>query len=103
VGFQAEHTLGRRILEGRDEVRILGEPHRVHAEVAKLNGLSAHADRGGIAAYLRGIKGVKRTFLVHGDEERCESLRAYLASKGLHGAEVPLPRQKVDLAECAAR
>ena len=101
VGFQAEHTLGRRILEGAKDVRILGEPHRVRAEVAKINGLSAHADRGGIAQYLRAIKGVKRVFLVHGDEERCEALKSFLAAKGIHGAEIPVPRQRVDLAECA--
>jgi metallo-beta-lactamase family protein len=104
VGYQAEHTLGRRILEKQVEVRLLGEMHRVRAEVARVNGLSAHADRGGIAAYLRSLGGKpKRTFLVHGDLERCESLVKYLAGRGMHGAEIPSPRQKVDLAGCAVK
>jgi metallo-beta-lactamase family protein len=102
VGFQAEHTLGRRILEGREEVRVLHETHPVRAEVAKLNGLSAHADRGGIAAYLRSLGGIpRRVFLVHGDLERCEALKRFLAAGGIHHAEIPSPRQRVDLAELA--
>jgi metallo-beta-lactamase family protein len=101
VGFQAEHTLGRRILDGAPEVRILGGTFPVRAEVTKLNGLSAHADRGGIASFVRSVKGARRVFLVHGDEERCTALRGYLAARGIHGAEIPVPRQRVDLGECA--
>ncbi len=102
VGFQAEHTLGRRILDKATPVKVFGEPHEVRAEVAKLNGLSAHADRGGIFDYIHSLGGrPRRTFLVHGDLERCEALGKYLASRGLHGAEIPTLRQKVDLAACA--
>jgi len=104
VGYQAEHTLGRRILEKEAEVRVFGEMHRVRAEVAKVNGLSAHADRGGIAAYIHALGGrPKRVFLVHGDLDRCESLKGFLAARGLHGAEIPSPRQRADLADCAAK
>jgi len=104
VGYQAEHTLGRRILEKQEEVRVLGEMHHVRAEVAKLNGLSAHADRGGIASYIQSLGGrPKRVFLVHGDLERCESLQKYLAGRGMHGAEIPELRQKADLAGCAVK
>jgi metallo-beta-lactamase family protein len=104
VGYQAEHTLGRRILEKQEEVRVFGEMHRVRAEVAKLNGLSAHADRAGIADYLRSLGGPpRRVFLVHGDLERCEALRSYLAARGFHGAEIPAPRERADLAGCARK
>jgi metallo-beta-lactamase family protein len=104
VGYQAEHTLGRRILERQEEVRLLGETHRVRAEVARVNGMSAHADRGGILAYLRALGGnPRRVFLVHGDLERCESLKQWLASRGLHGAEIPSHRERVDLAACASK
>lgn len=101
VGFQAEHTLGRRILEGRKEVRVFGEPHEVRAEVAKLNGLSAHADRGGIAEWLGRVRGRKRVFLVHGDLERCEALRSYLSARGVNRVEIPAEREKADLADLA--
>lgn len=98
VGYQAEHTLGRRILEGADPVRVFGEMHPVRAEVAKVNGLSAHADRGGILRWLHSMGGrPRRIFLVHGDRERCEALARHLAAHGIHGAEVPAMRQKVDL------
>lgn len=102
VGFQAEHTLGRRILEGADPVRVLGEERAVRCEVARLNGLSAHADRGGIADYLHSLGGpIRRLFLVHGDLERCEALARYLAARGFHGAAIPVPRQKADLEDLA--
>ncbi len=100
VGFQAEHTLGRRILEGTTPVRLLGEEHEVRCEVAKMNGLSAHADRGGIAAYLRALgPRPRRIHLVHGDLERAEALRTYLAAQGFPGADVPAPG---DVAEIPA-
>jgi metallo-beta-lactamase family protein len=103
VGFQAEHTLGRRILEKQEEIRIFGEPHRLRCEVAKINGLSAHADRGGIAAYLKSLGGPQRkVFLVHGDLERCESLKSFLAARGHHQVEIPEPRQSADLAPFAS-
>ena len=102
VGYQAEHTLGRRILEKQEEVKIFGEVRRVRAEVAKLNGLSAHADRGGIADYLGSLGGpVRRVFLVHGDPERCDALKGFLAARGVQGVEVPEPGQEVDLAALA--
>ena len=104
VGYQAEHTLGRRILEGATPVRVFGEMHPVRCEVAKVNGLSAHADRGQIADYLRSLGGsLRRLFLVHGDLDRCEALQKYLAARGMHGVEVPSPKQKVDLAALAGR
>ncbi len=102
VGYQAEHTLGRRILEGVTPVRVFGEEREVRCEVAKVNGLSAHADRGGIADYLGTLGRPRRVFLVHGDANRCEALRGYLAARGFHGAEVPTPRQRVDLAGLAS-
>ena len=49
VGYQAEHTLGKRIVERRDEVKIFGQPHQLKAEVAVLNYFSAHADEPGLA------------------------------------------------------
>ena len=102
VGYQAEHTLGRRILDRAEEIRIFGEKHRVLCEVAKVNGLSAHADRGGIAAYLKSLGGpLRKVFLVHGDLERCESLKSFLAARGHHDVEIPEPRQAADLAPFA--
>jgi len=68
TGFQAEHTLGRKILQGDREVPIFGEPMRVRAEVASLEELSGHADQHELIEWMRPIaRGLKRVFLVHGE------------------------------------
>jgi metallo-beta-lactamase family protein len=70
VGYQARETLGRQILEGSPEVRILGRTLPVRARVAKINGFSAHADRSGLARWLDGFKTPpKRLFVTHGDAD----------------------------------
>ncbi len=69
VGFQAEGTLGRRIVNGDDTVRIFGEEIQVNAKIYTINGLSAHADRDGLldwASHFRGSNPM--TFVVHGEE-----------------------------------
>jgi metallo-beta-lactamase family protein len=68
TGFQAEHTLGRKILEGHDEVPIFGEPVRLRAEVVSLDELSGHADQRELIEWMRPIaRGLKKVFLVHGE------------------------------------
>ena len=68
TGFQAEHTLGRKIVELQPEVAIFGEPYRLRAEVAKLNELSGHADQRELIEWMKPMMpGLKRVFLVHGE------------------------------------
>src|SRR5579862_1856318 len=68
TGFQAEHTLGRKILQGDREVPIFGEPMRVRAEVTSLDQLSGHADQHELIEWMRPLaKGLKKVFLVHGE------------------------------------
>ncbi len=70
VGYQARDTLGRQILEGEPEVRILGRTLPVRAKVAKINGFSAHADRAGLRRWLDGFKTPpRRLFVTHGDAD----------------------------------
>ena len=70
VGYQARDTLGRLILEGAPEVRILGKTLPVRAKVTKINGFSAHADRAGLRRWLDGFKTPpKRLFVTHGDAD----------------------------------
>jgi len=70
VGYQARDTLGRQILEGRPEIRILGRTLPVRAKVRKINGFSAHADRLGLARWLDGFKSPpRRLFVTHGDAD----------------------------------
>ena len=68
TGYQAEHTLGRKIVEKQREVPIFGDPMRLRAEVVKLNELSGHADQRELLTWLRpAVQGLKKIFLVHGE------------------------------------
>lgn len=90
TGFQAEHTLGRRLLERREEVNIFGSPVRVRAEVAKLNELSGHADQGELLQWMKPLaKGLKKVFLVHGERSQSEVLKAAIEER--YGLEVVVP------------
>ncbi len=77
VGFQAEHTLGRKLVEGWDVVPIFGVPTPRRAQIVKFNGLSAHADRNDLLAYVRAITpSPSKIFIVHGEEKQALSLGA---------------------------
>jgi metallo-beta-lactamase family protein len=90
VGFQAAYTLGRRILEGAQEVRILGVEHPVRARVTPMLGLSAHADRDGLLAALVPHAGrAAALFLVHGEDDQRKPLAAELTRRGYARVETP--------------
>ena len=75
TGFQAEHTLGRKIVERLPEVPIFGEPMRLRAEVRSLQELSGHADQKELIEWVRPIaKRLKKIFLVHGETAQAEAL-----------------------------
>jgi metallo-beta-lactamase family protein len=85
VGFQAEHTLGRKLVEGWDVVPIFGVPTPRRAQVVRLNGLSAHADRNDLLAYVRSIKPPPaKVFVVHGEEKQALSLAAAIKAEHPH-------------------
>lgn len=68
VGYQAEGTMGRKLLEGTPEVSLMGRPIRVRAEIKSLGSLSAHADQAELLAWMGHIKSPpKSTFIVHGE------------------------------------
>ncbi len=70
VGYQAEGTLGRQIVNGATEVRILGQYHSIKANIVQLNGFSAHADQNQLLRWLSGFKKApNRLFVTHGEKE----------------------------------
>ncbi len=82
VGFQAEHTLGRKLVEGWDVVPIFGIPTKRRAQIVKFNGLSAHADRNDLLAYVRAINPLpSKVFVVHGEEKQALSLGAAIQAE----------------------
>ena len=64
TGYQAEHTLGRKIIEGISPVRIFGRQYKVNAQIRKINELSAHADQAGLLDYIDHTKDLKNVFVV---------------------------------------
>jgi metallo-beta-lactamase family protein len=90
AGYQAEGTLGRRLVERRPEVRILGRALQLKAEVVVLNGLSSHADHGDLLRALGPLAGeTRRVRLVHGEPERAEALAEGLKAAGFDDVAVP--------------
>ncbi len=74
VGYQAMGTLGRAIIEGAKEVKLFGEPIQVRAKIMQLPGLSGHADKNGLLDWVTAFKEKPRkVFVVHGEDEVCNS------------------------------
>ena len=91
VGFQGEHTLGRRIQEGSDPVKIFGEMVPRRAEVETISGYSAHADKHELRSWVKALGGpIKRAFVVHGETEAAAAMAVILKECGV--AEVTIPR-----------
>lgn len=70
VGYQAEGSLGRRLLDGVDKVKLFGETIEVNAKIIKLDGISGHADQAGLIRWLKGFENrPEKIFLVHGEPD----------------------------------
>jgi len=84
VGFMAENTLGRKIVEKQREVNIFGEPYRLRAHVEKIDAFSAHSDYQETLDYLDRIdtSRLKEIFLVHGETDAQDALKDLLIGKG---------------------
>ena len=98
VGFQAEHTLGRRIVEKQPMLKIHGDEIPLRAEVEVINGYSAHADRTELAAWIDSVKTTSPrlgpVWLVHGEPEAQDAFRTTLTSKG-YDVTCPDPHTRV--------
>ena len=93
-GFQAENTLGRRIVEKRETLRILGEEIPLRARVEVINALSAHADRGGLTHWISEVKdNVRHAFAIHGEPEKVAAMAEILREQGIRAVSAPVPGQ----------
>lgn len=99
VGFQAEQTLGRRLVDGARKVRIYGEEYEVRAHIARIDGYSAHADREELLEWARPAiaAGPPHFFLVHGELEAMQSLAGALQQAGAATIDLPERGQSVEL------
>jgi metallo-beta-lactamase family protein len=98
VGFQAEHTLGRRIQSGEDVIRIFGQEYPRRAEVETIGGYSAHADRNELRAWLRRLGGpIRRAFVVHGEAPALGAMATILREEGVRDVILPKHGEGFDL------
>ncbi len=99
VGYQAEGTRGRSLLDGAKELKLLGQVVPVRAGIEQIDGFSAHADRDEILRWLSGFKKAPITaFLVHGESGASQSLAETIASRYGWKTEIPRLYQSVELA-----
>jgi len=96
VGYQAEETRGRRLLEGAKELKMRGRMVPVRAQVQQMSGFSAHADWAEEERWLSGAPPPGRVFLVHGEPAALEAQRARLADRGWR-VEAPQPGATVEV------
>lgn len=83
IGFMAQHTLGRRLVERHKRVKVWGVERDLLARVEVLNSFSAHADRDDLMAYARGCGPLRQLFLVHGEPDQQQPLRAAFEQAGV--------------------
>lgn len=91
VGYAAENTLARKLIDGQKQVNIFGDPYNVNAEVIVLDSFSAHADSDELLNYTNTLnkKSLKKIFLVHGEIEQQNIFQKKLLSHGFQNVEIP--------------
>jgi metallo-beta-lactamase family protein len=98
VGYQAEGTPGRILLDGAREIRLLGQIYPVKAHIEKIDGFSAHADRDGLLAWLSDIRVPPRcVFVTHGEEKAATSFAKLLNERTGWTIKVPQYKDTVKL------
>ncbi|MFC1497703.1 MBL fold metallo-hydrolase RNA specificity domain-containing protein [Verrucomicrobiota bacterium] len=98
IGYQATGTLGRRLINKEKRVRIHGSEYDVHAEIRKINGFSAHADRNELMKWLSGFTSApSRVFVTHGEEEAALAFADFIKSDKGWNVMVPEYRESAEL------
>ena len=99
VGYQAVGTLGRMLVDGVDEVKLFGETIRVNARIKTLAGLSGHADKDGLIAWLRAFKRMpEKVFIVHGEDAVADAFADCLRDEYGYDTYAPYSGSRYDLA-----
>ncbi len=99
VGYAAENTLARRLMDGQKRVRIFGEEHTVRCRIVQFDDFSAHADRIGLLEFVRSQtpERLRHIFLVHGEEDQATPLRDAVRSIGFRSVHFPALGDTADL------
>lgn len=98
VGYQAEGTRGRKLLEGATELKIYGKYYPVLAKILEIEGLSAHGDQNDLLNWLSELENKpKKVFLVHGENQPADELRIKIQEKYGYDCSVPLMGQEIEI------
>jgi metallo-beta-lactamase family protein len=99
VGYQAEGTLGRRLLDGAKDVTLFGESVHVAAQIVEMAGMSGHGDQSGLVQWLRAIQHPKprKVFVVHGESRSAEAFTALLHGEYGYDSVAPYSGAVFDL------
>lgn len=99
VGYMAENTLGRKILDGEKDVKIMGDNYKVRSHVEQIDAFSAHADYDEMTTWLKSIdtSRLKQIFMVHGEKDSQAFFKNYLAENGFHNVTIVKYGETYDL------
>lgn len=98
VGYQAEGTLGKLLVEGTKDITLFGEAVHVNAEIYNLEGFSGHADQNGLFAWISGFrKKPRQVFLVHGEEDSKKDFAKLISDKLGYDPVVVLENSEYEL------
>ena len=101
VGYQSAGTIGRKLVDGTDSVRLFGETISVHAAICELDGISGHADRDMLLNWLRSMGKVPtQVFVNHGDDIVCDSFVTTVQEQLGYPASAPFSGDGYDLLTC---
>ena len=97
VGYMAENTLGRRIVNKEPMLKIFDKMYKLNAEVVILEAFSAHADMNDLDNYVKATKGLKKVMLVHGEEDQSSAFAERIREYTDADVTVMMPQVTVDL------
>ncbi len=98
VGYQANGTLGRRLVDGAEEIKMFGQIIKVRAKIHTVGGLSAHGDQDDMARWYEGFENKPAVYLVHGEDESKLDFQKYLLNRCNVDAGISAPGKVLDLA-----
>ena len=97
VGYMAENTLGRKLVNGDPMIKIFDQIYKVNAEVVILESFSAHADMNDLDDYIKKIAGLKKVMLVHGEPDQSEPMAKRLKAELKVDTHIMRPEETVEL------
>ncbi len=99
IGYMAQDTLGRKILEKQPYVKIFDQQYQLNCDVEVLNAFSGHADRSDLLDYISQVQDLKKVFLVHGEESQSLALQGFLGEIGIKDVVVPARGETISIEE----